>query len=311
MAAETDNVMACPKFAANVSLMFLEYDKLALRYKKAAEAGFKAVECVNPFETPLEELVEAKSNSGLKQVHINCFAGDNDEKGFAAVPGKEKEFHESLLKSIEYAKGLDCSKIHIMSGKINEDTSIGTMKQTYLKNLRDASKILEKRNEKNSFFSMNLSAINNGCSMSASSANFQTDFTLLTYFQENIIGLIEPVNEHTIFNYYMNDFKLAEEIVKAVHSPNMRLQLDVFHLQIICGNMTRNIQRLLPLVGHIQVSQAPNRDELDAPGEINYPYIFKLFNKFGYNDYIGLEYKPSGPSTEKSLSWIKKFGYSL
>ncbi|KAG1683097.1 putative hydroxypyruvate isomerase [Nymphon striatum] len=272
MAAETDNVMACPKFAANVSLMFLEYDKLALRYKKAAEAGFKAVECVNPFETPLEELVEAKSNSGLKQVHINCFAGDNDEKGFAAVPGKEKEFHESLLKSIEYAKGLDCSKIHIMSGKINEDTSIGTMKQTYLKNLRDASKILEK---------------------------------------ENIIGLIEPVNEHTIFNYYMNDFKLAEEIVKAVHSPNMRLQLDVFHLQIICGNMTRNIQRLLPLVGHIQVSQAPNRDELDAPGEINYPYIFKLFNKFGYNDYIGLEYKPSGPSTEKSLSWIKKFGYSL
>ncbi|CAM1297924.1 Gip (predicted) [Pycnogonum litorale] len=259
------------KLASNLTLMFTECGDVCSRFKVAAEAGFKYVECVNPFESTLEEIVAAKRKTDVQMVHINSYPGPPGQFGFAAVPGKEDEFMSSLQKSVSYAKGLDCKRIHIMSGKraVGEPTSL--FESTYTENLKLAAEVLEK---------------------------------------EDIIGLIEPINSTTIENYFMSDFTLAEKIVKMINSPYLRLQLDIFHLQLIAGNLTRNIKRYLPLTGHIQISQAPNRNEPDSPGEINYPYIFKLLETLGYDDYIGLEYKPTGKTLE-GLRWVEDFGLSL
>lgn len=63
-------------------------------------------------------------------------------------------------------------------------------------------------------------------------------------------------------------------------------------------------------IGHIQVAQVPDRHEPDTPGEINYEYVFSLIEKVGYDDYIGLEYKPR-TSTGEGLEWIKKMCFAL
>ena len=128
--------------------------------------------------------------------------------------------------------------------------------------------------------------------------------------KEKIIGVIEPINNITVPDYYMNSFQKGLELVKTINSPFLKLQLDVFHLQHISGNITRNIKELMPYIGHVQIAQVPNRHEPDTPGEIDYKYVLATLEQEGYNGYIGLEYFPKSSSRE-GLSWIQKYGYKL
>ncbi|KAM7287196.1 phospholipase A1 member A [Ixodes scapularis] len=110
--------------------------------------------------------------------------------------------------------------------------------------------------------------------------------------------------------YFLDSYEKGAKYVAEINHKNMRLLLDVFHMQMLSGNLTNTIREIFPLVGHVQVSQAPNRQEPSAPGEINYRYIFELIEELGYRDWIGLEYFPSG-STADSITWIKDYGYVL
>lgn len=251
--------------------MFTETSSIIERYKLAKDAGFKAVETAFPSGYSIKDVVRAKEDAGVDQVLINVYPGDPNkgELGFAAIPGKEREFQKSIDMTIEYANGLNCKLIHIMDGTVESPTAVND--EVFEKNLLYA---IEK------------------------------------FKAANIIGVIEPINNFTVPHYYMNSFEKGLNAVKKMNSPHLKLQLDFFHLQHICGNITRNVKKLLPYVAHIQIAQVPDRHEPDTPGEIDYKYVLSLLEQEGYDGYIGLEYKPKSSSTE-GLSWIEKYGYKL
>ncbi|KAK6639512.1 hypothetical protein RUM43_007785 [Polyplax serrata] len=259
------------KFCSNLSFMFQESGSLLERYELARQAGFKAVECAFPYDYAPQEIAQAKTKAGVQQVLINSYPGnwERGERGLAAVPGKSSEFKASIEQAIDYAKKLDCKRIHIMSGVIETEAPEHLM--VYRSNLNLAEKMLR---------------------------------------ENDIVGVIEPINKYSLPNYFLNDYKKATSIIKEIDSPHIRLQLDLFHMQQICGNLTKNLQNLLPFVGHIQVAQVPDRHEPNTPGEINYKYVYDLLEKLGYDGWIGLEYTPKKKTTE-GLNWLTEYGYSL
>ncbi|XP_058804100.1 putative hydroxypyruvate isomerase isoform X2 [Phymastichus coffea] len=259
------------KFASNLSFMFQEVPSLIDRYQVAKDAGFKAVESGFPLGFSMQQVAQAKEAAGIEQILINVFTGDTSkgQLGFAAIPGKEKDFRDSIDLTIQYAKALDCKKIHVMAGKVENSTPENDI--TYENNLKYA---VEK------------------------------------FAAENIIGLIEPINSITVPNYYLNDYKRAIDVIQKINSPNLKLLMDIFHVQQITGKITKTIEDYFPHIGHVQIAQVPSRNEPDVLGEIDYRYVFLLLEKLTYNEYIGLEYKPLTTSTD-GLKWVKNFGFTL
>ncbi|KAL3267747.1 hypothetical protein HHI36_006874 [Cryptolaemus montrouzieri] len=97
--------------------------------------------------------------------------------------------------------------------------------------------------------------------------------------KDNILAIIEPINSYSVPNYYMNSYQRAVEVVKNIGSPNLKIMLDVFHLQHIQGNITNTIKDLAKFIGHVQIAQVPNRHEPNHPGELNYKYILDVLEK--------------------------------
>ncbi|ALC47918.1 Gip [Drosophila busckii] len=126
----------------------------------------------------------------------------------------------------------------------------------------------------------------------------------------DIMGVIEPINKYAIPTYFMNSFEKASKVLTEINSPNLKLLVDLYHLQHISGNVTKTLEEKKNLIGHFQIAQAPNRNEPDTLGELNYSYVFQKLEDFGYDDWIGCEYKPK-TSTIEGLDWISKFNYSL
>ncbi|XP_013789462.1 putative hydroxypyruvate isomerase [Limulus polyphemus] len=261
------------KFAANISTMFKEYDSLVDRYEAAKNMGFNAVESQFLYNYPLEDISAARSKAGITQVLINSAPGNIEagDFGFASKPHYEAEFISSMDLSMTYAKALGCKMIHIMAGNQSRYIKDSNVEEVYIENL---VKVLD------------------------------------LYSQEGITFVIEPITQLLKPNYFLTSFDQAVSYIKKINSPFLKLQLDIFHLQMICGNLTNNIRELLQYVGHIQVSQAPNRDEPSAPGEINYQYVFSLLDELRYDGWIGLEYTPK-ESTREGLKWIEEYGYKL
>jgi len=125
-----------------------------------------------------------------------------------------------------------------------------------------------------------------------------------------VVGLIEPINPYSVPNYNMDSYEDAVQLVKDLDSPLVRLQLDVFHLQQIKGNITRNVKELLPIVGHVQIAQVPGRGEPDSDGEVNFKHVLATLESLNYQGWVGLEYTPVG-KTEEGLRWINQWNYSL
>ncbi|XP_042318957.1 putative hydroxypyruvate isomerase isoform X3 [Sceloporus undulatus] len=197
---------------------------------------------------------------------------DNGDMGLGAVPGRQPEFREALDLAVQYAKELKCPRIHIMAGRIPVDAEreavSAEMEATFIENLRYAADILA---------------------------------------QENLTGLLEPINSRiTDSKYFLTTPQQAVAILKKVGHPSLKLQLDIFHCQIMDGNLTQNLETYFPVIGHIQIAQVPGRHEPDSPGELNYPYLFQLLESMDYSGYIGCEYKPKG-DTLKGLGWAHSY----
>nr|XP_033772054.1 putative hydroxypyruvate isomerase [Geotrypetes seraphini] len=266
--------MAPLRFSANLSWLFREQAELPDRFRAAAAAGFQAVEVAWPYAYEAARLRDAARGSGLRVTLLNTPPGNTEkgEMGLGAVPGHQLEFQKGLAQAVSYAKALDCKRIHIMAGRIPAEldgkTVTAEMETTFVENLKFAASVLE---------------------------------------QENIIGLLEPINNRvTEPQYYLNTPQQAVAILQKVGSPNLKLQMDVFHWQIMDGNLTQNIQTYFPLIGHIQIAQVPNRDEPDSPGELNFPYLFDLLEKLKYEGFVGCEYSPRGGTVE-GLCWLQSY----
>ncbi|XP_022109780.1 putative hydroxypyruvate isomerase [Acanthaster planci] len=265
------------KFAANLSMLFKEIPDLAERYSAAKRAGFQAVEVSFPYDSPVEKLVEVKEREGLEQVLINSFPGDMKagDLGLAAVPGREKEFQDSLELSIKYCTLLHCKRMHVMAGVTPDCTEDDRpavhrkMEETFISNLKYAADRLS---------------------------------------QEGILTLIEPIN--TVVSkpgYFLSRQDQGVDIIKKVGHPNLKLQMDLFHVQMMQGNITNTIKEFLPYIGHVQIAQAPHRNEPSAEGEVNYDFIFAFLESLGYDGWIGAEYNAADGKTQNSLQWLQKY----
>lgn len=261
------------KFCANLSWLFNELPEFTQRFQSAAAAGFRAVEAAWLYDADLLELQKAKKQSGVEVVLINTPPGDlgNGDRGLGAVPGREADFRRGLELAMKYAKALDCSRIHLMAGRIPmglDRAAAAEMEATFIENLTYAANVLLK---------------------------------------EGILGLVEPINTRiTDPRYFLNTPHQAADILQKVGSPNLKLQMDIFHWQIMDGNLTQNIKTYFPLIGHIQIAQVPDRNEPDSQGEVNFQYLFSLLEEMGYQGYVGCEYRPLG-NTEDGLGWLREY----
>ena len=254
-----------PRFAANISLMYTEVPFLE-RFGAAARDGFRAVECLFPYEHPIATLAAQLHAAKLDVILINTPPGNwhAGERGLAAQPGREADFRRAFAQALEYAVTLECPQIHVMAGLVAPTADRIAMRRTFLDNLRYAAH--------------------------AAAAH-------------GVHCLIEPINTRDIPGYFLNRQDAAHEIRAELGLPNLLVQMDLYHCQIVEGDLAMKIRKYLGGVGHIQIAGVPERHEPDH-GEINYPYLFALLDELGYPGWVSGEYRPKA-GTSQGLGWLK------
>jgi len=254
-----------PRFAANLSMMYGEHAFLD-RFAAAAKDGFDAVEYLFPYDFPAAEIAARLKDNGLQQALFNAPPGDwvAGERGLACLPGREDEFRAGVMKAIEYAKVLNCPRIHLMAGLAPAGAERAALRGVYESNLAWA----------------------------AAQAR-EIDF------------LIEPINTRDIPGFFLNRQDEAHQIVQRVNAPNLKVQMDLYHCQIVEGDLAKKLEAYLPTgrVGHLQIAGVPERHEPDL-GEVNYRYLFERIDALGYTGVIGAEYRPRA-GTSAGLAWFQ------
>jgi hydroxypyruvate isomerase len=256
-----------PNFACNTSLLFTELD-ITERFAAAARAGFRAIECQFPYNLDPMMMHSQLTDHNLELVLFNTPPGnlDSGERGFGAIPGRESDFSVSLDKALSFADQIGCPSLHVMAGVIPDNVDLESCYETFVGNLKRAS---------------------------------------LQAAERNIELLIEPINNVDIPGYFLNYVHDAARIIAEVGQPNVRLQLDIYHAQMMRGQLADHIHRYLPITGHIQIAGVPGRHEPNI-GEINYPYLFTLLDELEYEGWVGCEYVPAG-ETLAGLSWLEPY----
>lgn len=253
-----------PKLAANLTMLFNELDFVD-RFEAASKAGFKGVEYLFPYAYQKEQLREKLDQNKLVQVLHNLPAGDwaAGERGIACLPGRSGEFQEGVGKAIDYATVLGCKQVNCLAGIAPKDADAGKVRETFVSNLKFAAQKLQ---------------------------------------GAGIRLLIEPCNTRDIPGFYLNRSQQALDIIDEVGSDNLFLQYDIYHMQVMEGNLAPTIERDLPRIAHMQLADNPGRNE-PGTGEINYPFLFRFIDELGYEGWIGCEYKPAGTTLE-GLGWM-------
>ncbi|MHB8771085.1 MAG: hydroxypyruvate isomerase [Syntrophales bacterium] len=254
------------RFSANLSMLFAEVD-FPDRFERAAKAGFRAVEYMSPYPWKKEELLALLKKNGLEQVLFNLPAGNWEagERGIACLAGREEEFREGVGRAIEYAGTLGCRLVNCLVGKAPAEAP-EKARRTLVDNLRYAAASLDK---------------------------------------EGIRLLIEPLNPQDVPGFFLYGTRGALQLIEEVGHPNLFLQYDVYHMQIVEGNLMRTIQTNLGRIAHIQIADNPGRNE-PGTGEIHFPNLFAFLDRIGYTGWIGCEYKPLA-KTEEGLGWMKPY----
>jgi hydroxypyruvate isomerase len=256
-----------PRFAANLTFLFNEVAFLD-RFGEAANAGFRAVEFAFAYELPAREIAARASGNGLEVVVINAPPGDfaAGERGTASLPGREHEFQAGFATALRYAKTLACSRIHVMAGVMPPEAGAeerARRRATLVRNLRYA------------------------CDEAR---------------EQDVTVLLEALNPRDVPNYFYARQADVDAIRAEVDAPNLKLQLDLYHAQIVEGDLGEKLRRFLPVVGHVQIAGVPGRHEPDV-GEVNYAWIFRQLDELRYDGWIGCEYRPLA-STTAGLGWF-------
>jgi hydroxypyruvate isomerase len=254
-----------PRFAANLSMLFTEVDFLD-RFAAAAEAGFSGVEYLFPYDFPVEELKARLDANKLEQVLFNLPAGDwgKGERGIACHPDRVEEFRAGVDKAIAYAKVLGNQQINCLAGIRPQGPDCATVEKTFVDNLRYAADKLA---------------------------------------GAGIRLVMEAINTRDIPGFYLNNTQQALAIRDKVGSTNLYLQYDIYHMQIMEGDLARTVESNLASINHVQLADNPGRNE-PGTGEINYRFLFEHLDRIGYQGWIGCEYKPA-TTTAAGLGWMK------
>jgi hydroxypyruvate isomerase len=256
-----------PRFAANLSFLFTEVPFLE-RFGEAAHAGFRAVEFAFAYEYRIGELVAQQREHRLDVVLINAPPGnwETGDRGLAALPGREHEFVASISNALQYAHALACPRIHVMAGVVPQGADEAERERrmrTYVRNLRSA------------------------CADAAA---------------QGVTIVIEPINPRDFPGYLLNTQAQAHAVRSEVGAANLKVLMDLYHAQIVEGDLTEKLRRHLPHIGHVQIAGVPDRHEPDV-GEVNYGYLFKVLDELRYDGWVGCEYRPA-QGTTAGLPWI-------
>ena len=256
------------KLAANLSLLFPQLS-FPERFAAAAKAGFRYVEFQLPYAFgSAQEIAGHARAAGVEVVLHNLPAGDaaKGDRGISCQPGRVNEFREGVERAIEYAKAAGCPRLNALAGVAPAGVPREKVRETLVENLRFAAGKLK-----------------------------QAGLTLLT----------EPCNTRTIPGFFLTGSKDGIDVIDAVGADNLLLQYDVFHMQIVEGDLAKTIERLLPRIGHIQVADVPDRNE-PGTGEINFNWLLPHIDRLGYKGWIGAEYIPKGDTVE-GLKWATPY----
>ena len=255
-----------PNFAANLTMLFNEVP-VEERFQAAAEAGFEAVEILFPDALPPEEFARQLQDNGLKLALFNVARGDWDagERGISALPGREDDFQNALDQALSYARATRPKNVHVMAGIVEGGLSDTAAVETFCANLHAAAE---------------------------------------AFAEEGVGVVIEPLNTRAAPGYLMSKQGEAREIIERVGHANIGLQFDIFHAQIMEGDVAMRLREFMPIIGHIQIAGVPERHEPDT-GELNYPYLFDLLDELGYTGWVGCEYQPR-TTTLDGLGWFKR-----
>ena len=277
-----------PRFAANLSMLYPELEFLD-RFEAAARDGFKGVEYLFPYGFDAAQIADRLHANGLTQVLFNAPPGGTDAasvqraweagtRGIACLPGREAEFRESISLALRYAQVLQCPRIHVMAGLVPAGQTREALRATYVANLRHAAR---------------------------EAARMGVDV------------LIEPINTRDIPGFFVNRQDDAHALVAEIGEPNCKVQFDLYHCQIVEGDVAMKIRRWLPTgnVGHFQIAGVPLRHEPDV-GELNHPYLFDVIDEVsaacGWEGWIGCEYRPARGAvpngTHDGLGWFHTQG---
>jgi hydroxypyruvate isomerase len=253
-----------PRFAANLSMMFTEHPFLD-RFDAAAAAGFTAVEFLFPYEHPPEVIAERLQRNDLKQILFNLPPGDWDA-GEKGFAARPDKFDE-LRQSVHAA--------------------LPYVKATGVRRLHLMAGIADRRDPK-----------------AVAAFRKSVEWTANFFGDQGIDVMLEPINKRDVPGYFLNDFEFARDLIVDMNIPNVGLQFDIYHCQILHGDVTMRLRDMLPWIGHIQIAGVPSRHE---PGEeLNYPFLFAELDRLGYEHYIGCEYRPAG-DTVAGLGWFAPF----
>ncbi|SCB61956.1 hydroxypyruvate isomerase [Rhizobium aethiopicum] len=238
------------------------------RFDAAADAGFAAVEYLFPYEASPEAIAERLARNNLQQALFNLPPGD-----WAAGE-----------------RGIAAVPGRFDALKADVDKALDYAAATGVGRLHLMAGIADRHDDSYSRYRRSVT------------------YTAERLAEKGIDLLLEPINGRNMPGYFLNDFNAAERLIAECGLPNLKLQFDIYHRQIIHGDVVMALRRLLPITGHIQVASVPSRNEPDGE-ELNYPYLFGEIDHLGYGGFIGCEYIPRSHTLD-GLGWFKPFARS-
>ena len=250
-----------PKFAANLSMMFNEWEFLD-RFGAAADAGFRAVEYLFPYAFEPDAIAARLESHGLTQALFNLPPGNWEagDRGLAALPERAADFRASVATALRYAEATGVKRLHVMSG--NADSNDPKAQSAYEDSLR---------------------------------------YAVGEIGAKGVDVVIEPINRRDMPAFFLNDFNSAAELIGRLGLPRLKLQYDIYHRQILHGDVVKSLEALMPVIGHIQIASVPMRHE-PGTGELNDDFVFRRLDELGYVGFVGCEYRPAGKTLD-GLTW--------
>ncbi len=255
------------KFSANLSFLYQDLAFLD-RFKAAAADGFPAVEYLGPYAEPKEKVAETLKTNYLVQALFNVPSGDwaGGERGLGSLPDRVDEFRAGVATALDYAKALGCPKVNVLAGLTKPGDDLQQREDTFVENLKYAAP---------------------------------------RFADAGVKLLIEPINTRDIPGFFLNRQDEAHAICRDAGATNLKVQMDLYHCQIVEGDLAMKIRQYMPGVGHMQIAGVPERHEPDV-GEVNYPFLFDLIDELNFDGWIGCEYRPKA-GTSEGLGWLRSF----
>jgi hydroxypyruvate isomerase len=252
-----------PKFAANLSMIFNEVAFLD-RFQAAADAGFKAVEFLFPYDFEPEVVAATAAAAKVEVILFNMPAGNwaAGERGITCLPDRMDEFRAGVATALRYQAALGTQQLHAMAGIVPAGNDPAACKATLIENLKYAADQLA-----------------------------PLHLTLL----------LEAINTRDMPGFVVSTQKDSAAVCAAVGAPNLKMQMDLYHMQVMEGDLAMCLKRYADRCGHIQIAGCPERNEPDT-GEIRYEYIYRVIDQLGYTGWLGCEYRPAG-KTMDGLGW--------